>query len=304
MKIRGARHGHIIVFLIIVLLTCASADVFCMSAGESDERNGCTADTLNGSGFVMPFAVKTNLLFDLATIVNAEIEIPFRNRWSLDIEYCFPWWRLKEKNYTVQLISAGVEGRYWFGSKQSRALRDVLTGWFAGLYVGGGYYDFQLGKDNGIQGEFYITSGISAGYAHSISRSLRLEYSIGVGYLQSDYRPYTYVKGTQYGDIKVREYPWEVLRQSWIGPTKAKVSLIWIIDFKGGEEIENEAENQIYTDCTDRYRYEFVSERASLLRFQRYCRNKNRSELEQVATFSQRSHNCRFQRGRHALQNI
>ena len=43
--------------------------------------------------------MKTNLLYDLGSAVNAGIEIPMRERWSLAMEWVFPWW-LFEKNNT------------------------------------------------------------------------------------------------------------------------------------------------------------------------------------------------------------
>ena len=40
------------------------------------------------------FALKTNLLFDVALIPNFEIEIPIGRHWSVNGEYMFPWWLL------------------------------------------------------------------------------------------------------------------------------------------------------------------------------------------------------------------
>lgn len=43
------------------------------------------------------------------------------------------------------------------------------------------------------------------------SRSLRMEYTLGVGYLRSNYEAYDRVRDTKYGDIKVVRYPWETV---------------------------------------------------------------------------------------------
>ena len=40
------------------------------------------------------------------------------------------------------------------------------------------------------------------------------------------------VYDTEYGDIKVVRYPWKKFIYNWIGPTKAKVSLVWLINSK------------------------------------------------------------------------
>ncbi len=172
------------------------------------------------------FALKTNLLYDLLLIPSFEAEVPIGERWSIAGEWIFPWWITKDNGNALQILSGQVEGRYWFGSRTNKP---QLTGWFAGFYAGGGLYDLQR-KNNGYQGEFYIAAGASAGYAHTINKSgsLRMEYSLGFGYLNTAYR---YYEGMQNNEYLVWQYDG---RYTWIGPTKAKVSLVWFLDWKRG----------------------------------------------------------------------
>lgn len=191
--------------------------------------------------YTRPFALKTNLLFDAVTLFNAELEVPIGRRISVLGEWVFPFWGglgnrggvaplpVYSEHYTLQMLSAGVEVRYWF--KRSDKLNDKaqrwgdynpLCGWFVGPYAGIGWYDFQLGKE-GVQGESHIAVGVSGGYAHPIGKYVHMEYSIGVGYMQTQYRRYEPIEGH-----KVYQYDG---RYSWIGPTKAKVSLVWIPRF-------------------------------------------------------------------------
>ncbi len=172
-------------------------------------------------------AVKTNLLFDAATAINLEVEVPIGKRWSVAGEWIFPWWLMESKQYCLQVLSGNIEGRYWF---QDRENIPLMTGFFAGVYGGGGLYDIEWGT-KGYQGEFFIAAGISGGYAHAInkSKSLRMEYSLGVGYMQTNYREYT----PKYG----ADGNWHLIRgnkgkYTWIGPTRAKVSLVWMINHK------------------------------------------------------------------------
>ena len=171
------------------------------------------------------FALKTNLLFDAATILNIEAEVPIGNRWSIAGEWIFPWWLAKDNGSALQVLSGNLEGKYWFGSDEKRAARPVMTGWFAGVYAGGGLYDLQL-NNNGYQGEFYIAAGLSAGYAHTINKkgNLRMEYSLGLGYMKTDYR---YYEGMENNEYLVWQYNGSY---TWIGPTKAKVSLVWMLN--------------------------------------------------------------------------
>ncbi|WP_370793885.1 DUF3575 domain-containing protein [Bacteroides stercorirosoris] len=171
------------------------------------------------------FAVKTNLLFDAAMMPNVEIEVPIGKRWSVNGEYMFPWWLLDGDKYSLQILTGGLEGRYWLGSRKNRMNREVLTGHFLGLYAGGGKYDLQW-KENGYQGEFFIAAGISYGYAHEIARNLRLEYNIGIGLLRTDYRHY-------HARDNYQTLLWqENGKYTWFGPTKVKISLVWLMNRK------------------------------------------------------------------------
>lgn len=179
------------------------------------------------------FAVKTNLLFDAASAINVEVEVPIGKRWSVAGEWVFPWWLYEKKQYALQVGNGNLEVKYWLGERKGAK---QLTGWFLGLYGGGGYYDLEW-KDKGYQGEFWH-AGVSGGYAHTISRSgdWRMEYSLGLGYLGSDYRKYIPVMGV--------DNEWHLIRQhsghrDWFGPTRAKVSLVWMLNHgwqeKGGK---------------------------------------------------------------------
>ena len=168
------------------------------------------------------FAVKTNLLFDAALMPNIELEVPIGKRWSLNGEYMFPWWLINDDRYCLQILMGGLEVRSRPGKRSGR---DVLTGHFIGLYAGGGKYDLQWDK-NGYQGEFFIAAGVSYGYAHSIARNLRLEYNIGIGMLRTDYRHY-------HSRDNHRTLLWQENGEyTWLGPTKLKISLVWLITGK------------------------------------------------------------------------
>ena len=168
------------------------------------------------------FAVKTNLLFDAALMPNIELEVPIGKRWSLNGEYMFPWWLINDDRYCLQILMGGLEVRYRPGKRSGR---DVLTGHFIGLYAGGGKYDLQWDK-NGYQGEFFIAAGVSYGYAHSLARNLRLEYNIGIGMLRTDYRHY-------HSRDNHRTLLWQENGEyTWLGPTKLKISLVWLITGK------------------------------------------------------------------------
>lgn len=188
------------------------------------------------------FALKTNLLFDLATFLNGEVEVPVGKRWSLMAEVTWPWWLQKSHNkWCIEMGEVGLEGRYWFHSwkrhsnyrKWCEEKNMPLVGFFMGLYANAAYYDFQLHRDRGTQGEF-IGAGLTFGYSKLLSRHWRMEFSLGVGASQNWYRKYHIEENTDV--IPDRDqHLWrdtpkgEDLKKLWIGPTKAKISISWLL---------------------------------------------------------------------------
>lgn len=172
------------------------------------------------------FAVKTNLLFDLFTAVNVEVEVPIGKRFSIAGEWIFPDWVDRGTNrYCLQANVKSVEGRYWFGDRQ---WKEKLTGHFIGAYGQWGDFDVQPFTEEGFRCFDGWAAGVSYGYAHSISRrnSLRLEYSIGVGYVWSDCCRY---RRALDGAILETRDEWQYESGILPVPTKAKVSLVWMI---------------------------------------------------------------------------
>ena len=172
------------------------------------------------------FVAKTNLLYDAVTMLNAEIEVPFAWRFSLLWEDVFPWWETGNK-YCLQHWAMGPELRFWFRSWRPNST-NKLTGWFVGAYGMSSRYDFQYDTKIDYQGEYW-SAGLTAGYVMPIKKGwlhdalrARLEFSLSAGYLQTDYRHYL---PTDAYDMLIRD-KYNVGTATYIGPTKAKVSLV------------------------------------------------------------------------------
>lgn len=175
-------------------------------------------------------AVKSNLLFDAVTALNVEVEVPVGNHWSVMVEDVFPWWE-KDNKYCLQLLELGAEGRYWFSNNKYYSQK--LKGHFVGAYVMSGKYDIQWKTDLCYQGEFW-SSGLTYGYSKRISKYFNLEFSLSLGYLSTGYRHYT--PTPDYSEL-VKD-PYKEGRFTYFGPTKAKISLVFPVNFimkkKGG----------------------------------------------------------------------
>lgn len=160
------------------------------------------------------FALKTNLLYMGAAVLNVEGEYFFNSHWSGCLEYQYAWWH-KRPAFFYRLAAGGPEVRYWFPKKD----KDFFHGHFVGAYVGGGLYEFMFKRSFGLQGEFYIAGGLSYGYTLPMGKRLKMEFSLGIGYLMTHYRQYYYDAGCYvYQQTK---------RYNYVGPTKAKISLVF-----------------------------------------------------------------------------
>jgi len=193
-------------------------------------------------------ALKTNLLFDAAMTPNIEVEIPFGSdsRWSVMLEDWFPWFRLSHNEkgdvnpyyrsdqrptrHSYEVWTLGAELRYWLSPRCAYA-RPALSGTFLGIYAAGGKYDVEHNSE-GYQGEF-TSMGLTIGHSWALSRHWNLELSVSGGYVGGPQRHYE----AEFDDARLIFRNKDHLR--YIGPTKLKLSLAWIIGSKakkGGEQ--------------------------------------------------------------------
>lgn len=176
--------------------------------------------------YLTPFAIKTNLLYDAMSVLNIGIEAPIRDRWSVAFDWVCPWWSSYENQKYLQLMYGSLEGRYWLGNRDDKP---QLTGWFAGIAAGGGIYDLMYDAMHGIQGEF-STCGVVGGFAHAVNKSgtLRLEYSVGLGWMGTEYVKYWW---DEYDYTLIAPSP-QTWKTNWFGPTKVQVSLVYMLKIR------------------------------------------------------------------------
>ena len=189
-------------------------DVFtgCVDFFKSDTRTVWTDLTSR----TPVFAVRTNAL--AIPLLNLGVEVPINRNWSVAADYYYPWFfRGSNMRNCNQILAFDVEGRYWF-SDDRLSNETRLLGHSVGLYVAGGYYDFE--RDwSGHQGEF-VNVGADYVYAIPIMGGLmNLEFELGLGYIYSRALPYKYIADKFYLDNNVAQHI------HWFGPTRAQVSV-------------------------------------------------------------------------------
>lgn len=170
--------------------------------------------------------IRTNLLYDLGTVLNVGIEYYPRNpRWSVAGHYTFPWWDIDHKHLYLQLLDWNLEARYYLQRGKQHA------GWYTAPYVHWNLYDISFDAENGWQGEGR-GCGVGIGYVWHIGDSHRwkMECFARFGYYHTLFDPYH--AGDPYKGKYYYDWPWAPEdftprnhRLRWIGPTGAGVTV-------------------------------------------------------------------------------
>lgn len=164
--------------------------------------------------------VKTNLLYDVVTVFNLGAEVGLSPKWTIDVSanYSPITWadNRKWKHWMLQ-----PEARYWFCER--------FNGHFIGIHLLGGQHNvgnikmpfglYPLLKENRYEGYFY-GAGLVYGYQWVLNNRWNVEASIGAGYIRGVSDRYDCPKC---GEWKGKE------NFNYFGPTKAAISLIYII---------------------------------------------------------------------------
>ena len=216
------------------LITSSQPDIDSISCGDSDTTSTqvilaesatkpeSLPDTPDGKASPCRpcLFLKTNMLYDLLTFVNASVEVPLTRNLTAEATIVYPWWRDVARHKTIQMRYVAVTPRYYFS-------RDDMpyASFFAGLTIGGGEYDLQWTR-RGVQGSMWHVSPV-IGYSHYISKRWKMEYSASAGFVHTKYQKYTQTADTPYGEIKVKDYPWVSKVLNTVLPTSLNVSVVY-----------------------------------------------------------------------------
>lgn len=164
------------------------------------------------------WALKTNALYDVAMVPNVGVEIYIGKGWSVNANWMYAWWSKRSKNNFWRIYGGDVEVRRWLGEQASRK---TLQGHHVGVYGQGVTYDFELGGRGYLGDKWSFGGGLSYGYSLPVGKRLNMDFTLGLGYLTSEYKEYLPIEG---------HYVWQLTKRlHWWGPTKAEVSLVWLL---------------------------------------------------------------------------
>ena len=152
---------------------------------------------------------------DLLLTPNIGIEVPVLNNWSVAANWMYAWWKSDASNWYHRIYGGDLEIRRWLGNKAN------LTGWHIGAYAQMLTYDFEFGGNGELADRWTYGAGMTMGWSKNIAPKLNLDFTLGIGYLTGEYKEY-----------KPQDdcYVWQSTKnRKWIGPTKAEVSLVWLL---------------------------------------------------------------------------
>ena len=163
-------------------------------------------------------ALRTNLLYDAALIPTIGAEFDLGKLWSIGFDYNGTWFYSVSRHRYWQTIGGYLTlRRYLNADEEGRPFMGHHFGVYGQLLT----FDIEFG-DKGWQGAYpNWGGGIEYGYSAWLSNRLNIDFSIGVGYLRLKYKEY---------DPDGDSFKWRgTYRRNWWGPTKAEVSLKWLL---------------------------------------------------------------------------
>lgn len=171
-------------------------------------------------------AVKTNTLYDLLITPNIGVELPINQEYSVAVNWMYAWWKRDQSSWYHRVYGGDIEIRRYFNQLPWKASRTTngttpLTGWHIGAYAQMVTYDFEWGGTGYLGDKWSYAAGIAVGYSKNLAKRLNLDFTLGVGYLTGEYMEYKPIDNC---------YVWQATKdRNWVGPTKAEVSLVWIL---------------------------------------------------------------------------
>lgn len=163
--------------------------------------------------------IKTNMLYDVAAVPNIGIEAGIGRDWSVGGNWMHAWWSRSSAHRYWRIYGGDVELRRWLHHRNDRSTSH--SGHHLGLYGQILSYDIEFGGRGWQSDGLGWGVGLSYGYSLPVCRYFNLDFTIGLGYFGGKYKRYDPVDEC---------YVWQKTDNlNWIGPTKAEISLVWII---------------------------------------------------------------------------
>lgn len=191
-------HAHHIIFTVLILFTVVS-------------------------GKAQSLTLRTNALYDIALIPNVGAEVNLGKQYTIGLDWFYTW------------FSSNNRHRYWQGYGGYLTLRKYfdfpewltgapLTGHHVGVYVSALTYDLEWGSKGYQAARFGFGGGIEYGYSFKISKNIKMDLTLGLGFQDGEYKEY------EPSNDHYNHYVWlATKKRHWWGPTKLEATFAWFI---------------------------------------------------------------------------
>lgn len=176
-------------------------------------------------------AISNNFLYESASAFTrfhsfplaVGLERPLGRHWSIYSNFLItvPWRAWNDNAECAELLHGDLGAKWFPWAKENKPL---LTGWFAYLAAGAGYYDFER-DGKGYQGE-EILAALGVGYGINLGRNWSLDIAVGAGPLFTQYRYYEGRSNNQHLAFRFKG------NLDYFGATDAKITLKYLIGIK------------------------------------------------------------------------
>lgn len=171
-------------------------------------------------------AIKINLPTTLAGTPNIGAEFTISQQLAVNGDILWAPYMFKKHEEVFRTLIGSADLRYYVKPRYYYT-NDMFDGFYIGPYVMAGNFNIGLYRGKNKTSYRYegwgVSGGVSIGYKFYLSKRLRLDVNLGVGYAHLQYDKY--YLGGEYAKypLAYKETKW------WIGPTKFGVHLVYNI---------------------------------------------------------------------------
>lgn len=205
------------------VIPCDTAETVCVACDSAPVSFPVSVASPPGT---FRMALRSNLLYDVLLVPNIGLEFYLGGNWTVGGNWIYGWWDNDRRHRYWRIYGGDLSVRRYFGA---RSKEHPMSGHHLGVYGQIFTYDFERGGRGYMGGKpggtlwdrMNYTAGLEYGYSLPIARRLNIDFSMAVGYWGGIYHEYLPEAGY---------YLWkQTSRRSWIGPTKAEISLVWLL---------------------------------------------------------------------------
>lgn len=180
------------------------------------------------TGKAQGLALKTNMLYDAVLIPNIGVEVGLGRKWTASADWFYTWFSSDNRHRYWQGYGGYVTLRRYISKNAAESSVAFPRGHHLGVYALGMTYDVEWGGRGYQAAKFGFGAGVEYGYSKRIAKNLHLDFSLGLGFQDGEYKEY---------EPRDDCYVWlSTHKRHWWGPTKAEVTLKWILGEKGGSK--------------------------------------------------------------------